>query len=373
MTPSIDITEIPLGHTHVDDGEWGAFLRDNLVADLAPWLPRRPLRANDTLHLYESLMARHHLHSVFHLVLIYNNRIYWPTRTDVGGTEHPHLASPYVSAGPRWCAPSRNCSVPLLSLIKSVGEPDGDDTDLLIPQFLNGAAAAPTYPWHMKKDVAFFRGAPFCSGYWIKRQLTRCANLCPRAYLAHLSALDADANRQPPVLDVGLVEPYVVGPGPDECVPTAPPVVPRVPLANHSYYRWLLHVEGVTASNRLSQLLLTNSLVVSQHASTPWVEWYYRSLRPGVHFVPFWNTTPAGADDVYDVISELRRRDAEDPSHAQRIIGAAQRFAARLTGFHARVRYLADALAAYKALFADMDPFLEQYVGQLRARGFKIP
>ena len=39
----------------------------------------------------------------------------------------------------------------------------------------------------------------------------------------------------------------------------------------------------------------------------------------------------------------------------------------------ARVRYLRDALTAYKALFGDMDSFLERYVGELRNQGFPIP
>ena len=39
----------------------------------------------------------------------------------------------------------------------------------------------------------------------------------------------------------------------------------------------------------------------------------------------------------------------------------------------ARVRYLRDALLAYKSLFSDMDPFIEELVVRMRERGFQIP
>jgi hypothetical protein len=37
-----------------------------------------------------------------------------------------------------------------------------------------------------------------------------------------------------------------------------------------------------------------------------------------------------------------------------------------------RARYWRDALIAYKSLFPDMDVFIEDLVGKLRAKGFRI-
>ncbi|PNH09244.1 O-glucosyltransferase rumi [Tetrabaena socialis] len=109
-------------------------------------------------------------------------------------------------------------------------------------------------------------------------------------------------------------------------MPEAPPVVPRTPLAHHSYYKWLLHLEGISASSRLSQLFLTNSVVLLQQQ--PFIEYFYRSLRAWTHYVPFWNgSSPSGMGDVYGVVEALRRREAEQPETLQAIVRAAQGFA----------------------------------------------
>ncbi|PNH10317.1 Protein O-glucosyltransferase 1 [Tetrabaena socialis] len=347
----LPVTEVPLGRAEVPHDD------ENLQADLKPWTARAPLRANDTLTLYEALMARHFLPAVFKLVLIYNNRIYWPNREDVNGTEPPRPASPFkltfhrrltylMTTGrltlpnvlfvfssednrPRWCAPGRKCAVPLFSMTKTLGEPDGDDEDILIPQFNWAPSSLYLYPWHLKKDLAFFRGVPFCSGFW-NNKTPNCSFVCPRAYFAWRSFEDQRSGR-PRVLDVGLVEPYIMNnAGPKDlplCTSKVPPVVPITPVSEHSQYKWLLHLEGITASSRLSQLFLTNSVVLFQQQ--PFVEYFYRSLKPNVHYVPFWMTTPAGIADVYDVVGRLRRLDRDEPAATQRIVREAQMFAAK--------------------------------------------
>ena len=51
-------------------------------------------------------------------------------------------------------------------------------------------------------------------------------------------------------------------------------------------------------------------------------------MKPDVHYVPFWNATNKWTmDDIYDVIADLRRRDASDPESIQRIVREAQSFA----------------------------------------------
>ena len=54
---------------------------------------------------------------------------------------------------PRWCGPDKNCTAPLLSIIKTADGAAGSDTDILIPQFLFLAKSTYHYPWHLKKDV----------------------------------------------------------------------------------------------------------------------------------------------------------------------------------------------------------------------------
>ena len=53
-----------------------------------------------------------------------------------------------------------------------------------------------------------------------------------------------------------------------------------------------------------------------------------RSLRPWVHYVPFWNATGPGGepamDDVYGVLEDVRRLDREQPVRVQQIIANGQ-------------------------------------------------
>ncbi|KXZ51111.1 hypothetical protein GPECTOR_14g92 [Gonium pectorale] len=277
---------------------------------------------------------------------------------------------------PRFCAPSSGyCrKVPLLSQIKTLGEEDGDDLDILIPQWMFTPNSLYIYPWHLKKDLAFFRGEPFCSYYWAGRY--RCHDACSRTGLAQLSHRDRLAGNAT-VLDVGLLERVdkeVDEHGQDVnflCIKMDIPASERVPIPEHSYYKWLLHLEGITASSRLSQLMLVNSVVVMQRQ--PFIEYFYRSLKPNTHYVPFWNATGDWhMDDVYEVIRELRSRDLREPQDVQRIVQAAQSFAIKYTTPLARLKYLRDALVAYKSLFPGMDSFLESYVAGMRKRGFDI-
>ncbi|PNH11214.1 KDEL motif-containing protein 2 [Tetrabaena socialis] len=119
------------------------------------------------------------------------------------------------------------------------------------------------------------------------------------------------------------------------------------------------------------QLMLTNSVVLFQRQ--PFIEYFYRSLKPWVHYIPFWNETGRDMDDVYAVVGELRRRDAREPAAVQAIVAEAQSFAIRFTLAPARFQYLKQALQSYKELFGpSMDSFLESFVAGLRARGFAI-
>ncbi|PNW81152.1 hypothetical protein CHLRE_07g344500v5 [Chlamydomonas reinhardtii] len=396
VKPFFDLLEVPVGHLEPAEHEWAQHLRENLEADIAYWRQRAPLKANAAMQLYDDLMRLHNLKAVHQLVLIYKNQIYYPFAQDPHRRYPPDSSAPQIHAfynhlqplldrgdlklpdvlfvhnvednQPRWCGPGRNCSAPLLSLIKTVDAATGNDTDILIPQFLYVARSSYQYPWHLKKDVAFFRGTPFCSNWWLGKFKPECETPCTRAWLAYLSMRDEDQGRGQSVLDVALTAPYK---GVSTCVNKAPPVMKTVPLANHTYYKYLIHLEGHTASFRLDMLLHTNSLVLLQNQ--PFLAHYSRSLKPDVHFVPFWNTTSRGREDIYDVVQAVRHKDSVYPEEIQHMIREGQSFAVRFLTLAARVRYLRDALLAYKSLFSDMDPFIEELVVRMRERGFQIP
>ncbi|KAG2443596.1 hypothetical protein HXX76_001947 [Chlamydomonas incerta] len=396
FTPHFDYLEAPVGHAQPAEHEWAQHLRENLEVDMAYWRQRGPLKANATIQLYDDIMKRHFLPAVFKVVLIYKNQIYFPLRDDPHERMPPNPSAPQMDAlfkqlqslldsgevklpdvvfvynvednQPRWCGPDKNCTAPLLSVIKTSDEATGTDTDILVPQFFFIAKSTYHYPWHLKKDVAFFRGTPFCSNWWSNKFEPKCNNPCTRAWLAYLSMQDEEQGRGQSVLDAAIVEPYL---GSSTCITKKPPVKKGVPLANHTYYKYLIHLEGHTASSRLGMLFHTNSLVLYQNQ--PFLSYFTRSIRPNVHYIPFWNTTSRGMEDIYDVVQAVRHKDSVHPDEIQRIIREAQNFAIKFLSLLARARYLHDALQAYKSLFEDMDPFIEQMVARMRERGFRIP
>ncbi|KAG2493703.1 hypothetical protein HYH03_008217 [Edaphochlamys debaryana] len=403
--PEPEVLSVPLGQVIVDDGEWREFLEANLEQDLKHWRAKAPLRANDTWTLYHDFFREHpDWYAIWWMVLVWKNKLYWlrPGKVEAVGhaprvaapfivafsdkvshwLERGHLQLPNVIFMPRWCGPHRRCVVPLFSGGKTIDH-EGEDTDILIPQVHFGENVLHTLPWDQKHDLAFFRGIPFCSAYW-GDPVPHCRTACPRTYLAWRSDLDARTHRTPAYLDVGLVEPPFLPWLNDTalfedfkgCQPDPIPVVPRSPMSTHARYKYLVHLEGIAHSFRLSQLMLTNSLVLFQQQ--PFIEYFYRSLKPGVHLMQFWNVTPHHTkserlDDIYDVIDDLRRRDKADPSDLQRIITASQSFAVKFLSNSGRARYLKDALTAYKSLFPDMDAYLEGFVAELRAKGEPLP
>jgi hypothetical protein len=50
--------------------------------------------------------------------------------------------------------------------------------------------------------------------------------------------------------------------------------VPASSLRDHARYRYLLNLDGSSASFRLAQLLVVNSLVLKQ--TSPYIEYFYR-------------------------------------------------------------------------------------------------
>jgi len=62
------------------------------------------------------------------------------------------------------------------------------------------------------------------------------------------------------------------------------PAAAEVKLEDHCVYRYLFNVRGVAASFRHRHLFLCNSLVL--HVGQDWLEFYYPSMKPWVHYIP---------------------------------------------------------------------------------------
>ncbi|PNW84102.1 hypothetical protein CHLRE_04g220900v5 [Chlamydomonas reinhardtii] len=399
--PALPHTAAPLTGVHpwtVARPEWDEFLRQNLEADLEPWRKRAPLQTKEVIKMFDHY-RKELPPDLLLLVLVYNNTLYWLETPEGPATrEVPRTASPYkqwlhtyltkalarrrlqlpnvlfiyntFDNGNRIGKPTRNITVPPFSLCKSRGWYDGDDLDILVPQMMAIPDALHSVPWHLKKDLAFFRGVPSCSRMW--EQTYKREEACSRMHLAYLSERDRRAGNAT-ALDVGLADEYKVV-GEKKSTPYELPKYDRVPLETHAHYKWLLNLEGVVAAYRMGQLLAMNSLVL--HQRTYFIEYFYRSLQPWVHYVPFWNATGSGGepamDDVYGVLEDVRRLDREQPVRVQQIIANGQAVA-KMLGKSMRLEYYRAALEGYKALFPDMDSFVEAFVQTLRSKGSDIP
>lgn len=103
-------------------------------------------------------------------------------------------------------------------------------------------------------------------------------------------------------------------------------------------------MDGITASRRLATLLAMNSLVLKQ--ASPHLEWYYRAIKPCVHYLPFWQHNET---DVLPLIEALRH--PENQRVAQRIAANGQAFAMLHLTEEARWRYLQLLIDQYAALY----------------------
>ena len=180
------------------------------------------------------------------------------------------------------------------------------------------------YPWATKRPSALWRGSLFCGANRFLK--------CSRLVLAHLSA-----QRAAPELDVRFTsyraehDPYLFAqnPEPAEDLPRPPSRLreaSRVPPLAHAASRWLVHLDGFTASSRLQLLLATNSVVLKQD-SYFWAH-YHSAFRPHVHYVPFWEASHL---DIVPVLANASHpsRDAEMRRLGERASSLAHRLFSR--------------------------------------------
>ena len=195
------------------------------------------------------------------------------------------------------------------------------------------------YPWRGKRPAATWRGSLFCGPNRFMK--------CSRALLAHLSAQNASS-----LLDVRFVtyqaahDPYLMSPAnpnllSDLAHPPAPlATAPHLAIAAHSASRFLIHLDGYSASTRLQSLLLSNSALLKQD-SYFW-EYYHSSLQPHQNYIPFWERSPR---DIITVLANASR-----PSQSARMQRMGERTSAlahRILSPRARRLYWLALLGLY--------------------------
>ncbi|KAG2434896.1 hypothetical protein HYH02_012095 [Chlamydomonas schloesseri] len=229
------------------------------------------------------------------------------------------------------------------------------DLDLLLPTMAFVPRTLISFPWKHKKDVAFFSGVPFCPLYVDPHRI------CPRVFLANLSTL------HPAALDVRLVRPWVnkrLGAVGVFRKPVTLPQHPPTPMPGHARYRWLLNVDGLSASTRMGFLMTTDSVILKSRS--PFIEYYSRLQTPGSHYLEFWSN----ASDPYDVLGVLaaaRATAAADPAAVAAAARANQAIAARYIAMQPKLLYARAALLAYHALVPGMAECVEDLVASMEA------
>ncbi|KAG2446503.1 hypothetical protein HYH02_008494 [Chlamydomonas schloesseri] len=202
------------------------------------------------------------------------------------------------------------------------------DADMLLPNMAVVPRALHAYPWEAASDKAFFSGAPFCPRY----KDTHGGDVCLRPYLAALAA------KHPQDLEVRLTAPWqgplgaAEGLGPPVRIDASPPT----PLPDHARWRYLLAPDGYSASSRLGALMAGSSVLLKSRS--PFIEWYYRLLTPGSHFLEFW-TGRLNRDDVLRALAAARQAAAADPAGLQAAVAANRDIAARYLGGLPRLVY----------------------------------
>lgn len=209
------------------------------------------------------------------------------------------------------------------------------------------------YPWDSKLDTALWRGSLFCGPNRFLK--------CPRLLLAHLSAQNASR-----MLDVRLTSynadhDVVLATGREDSSDLPAPArplqtAPRLAIEEHARSRYLIHLDGFTASSRLQLLLRTNSVVLRMD-SYFWPH-FASAFRPHVHYIPFWETSPT------DVLSVLRNLSQPKFAPALRRLGErASVHAHRVLSRRARSLYWLVLLGLYKRRLRGEVATLERWPG----------
>jgi protein glucosyltransferase len=135
--------------------------------------------------------------------------------------------------------------------------------------------ASVAYPWKMKKKVIFWRGATTGGIFEIANYLR-----FPRAKLVFLS------KQYPQWLDAAFTALVQATPEVyDFILANTRPLARHVPIEDHFAYKYLIDVDGNSCTySRCRWILLSNSVLVKPGSEN--IQWYYKALKPWIHYVP---------------------------------------------------------------------------------------
>ncbi|KAM3966634.1 O-glucosyltransferase rumi homolog isoform 2-T2 [Aphomia sociella] len=152
------------------------------------------------------------------------------------------------------------------------------------------SAAADKWTWDKKEEIAFFRGSRTNED---------------RDTLVRLS------HSHPHLVDAKYTKNQAWKSDADTLYATP---APEIPLEDHCKYKYLFNYRGVAASFRFKHLFLCKSLVF--HVGDAWLEFFYPSLKPWVHYVPISQT--AKPNEIKQLIEYFKKHDSEAKEIAER-------------------------------------------------------
>lgn len=356
------------------DAELEEFYKECMEPDFANWrTPKTPLGL-DKVRRFIQMYITTPWFSPQSFCLLHNNTWYYPFHRDWDGRVHDGAGPQvtlwitasasclrnYTDAGRigDWpnsffffsdqdtahCYHPDRCPIPALSITRNTAQ---DSTDLLLPFFVNVEHPLWDYPWQLKEDKLFFRGNP---NWGASTHVFDGKLLYSRQHFANLTHYSNDSR-----LDMSLICPHF----------SLPNVTarPAVDLVDHAKYKYVVNLDGVSYSLRLSRIMHTNSVLVKEE--TPWIEYFVRAMKEGVHYLPILKKGPY---DVFELLDTWKGRDLE----LIRMAYNSQQFALKFLCPHARLLYLRRLLREYNKLIPDMESFITNEILpllQLRASG----
>ncbi|KAG2483595.1 hypothetical protein HYH03_017537 [Edaphochlamys debaryana] len=186
-----------------------------------------------------------------------------------------------------------------------------------------------TFPLEEKVPKAVFRGAGWCPT-WHHPRFVFCARWHLADNLTHTNPEYVDAAKDRDFLGI----------------------------RDHAKFKYLVAADGTGPSNRFSKLLHLDSLVLKE--DSPFLAHFYRSVHPWQHYVPIF---AVNENDTLTMVEHFNQpnRDVD----YKRIVSNANRFAAKFLCDRALALYMRRALTEYKALFEDMQGFIDSTVWPL--------
>ncbi|XP_035429729.2 O-glucosyltransferase rumi homolog [Spodoptera frugiperda] len=141
--------------------------------------------------------------------------------------------------------------------------------------------SAEKWPWEKKENKGFFRGSRTSDERDALVLLSRAEpDLVDAQYTKNQAwKSDMDTLYAPPASEVSFEE--------------------------HCKYKYLFNYRGVAASFRFKHLFLCKSLVF--HVGDQWLEFFYPSLKPWVHYVPI--SPRASQEDIKQLINFFKEND----------------------------------------------------------------